>query len=150
MNGASVPAVARPATASTAATLPGRDGMLSVRTATGSTPTAAPRNCAAVIATGSWSRSRRACATVTVADSRADASTRPSPATVAPPPGLPVIRPTPASETAKPPHATGRATVRCHSAAITATSTGTAPMSRDAWLTLVRVMPAFWMMTDPP
>ena len=33
---------------------------------------------------------------------------------------------------------------------MTATSTGTAPMSRAAWVTLVRLMPAFCTMTDPP
>ena len=33
---------------------------------------------------------------------------------------------------------------------MTATSTGTAPISRAAWLTLVRLMPAFCTTTDPP
>ena len=61
-----------------------------------------------------------------------------------------MIRPTPPSETAKPNQATGRATVRCHTAAMTATSTGTAPISRAAWVTLVRMMPAFCTMTEPP
>jgi hypothetical protein len=61
-----------------------------------------------------------------------------------------VIRATPASETAKPSQATGRATVWCHSAAMTATMTGAAPMSRAACVTLVRVMPAFCTNTDPP
>ena len=54
-----------------------------------------------------------------------------------------VTSPTPPSDSAKPNQATGRATVRCHTAAMIATSTGTAPMSRAAWVTLVRVMPAF-------
>jgi hypothetical protein len=31
-----------------------------------------------------------------------------------------------------------------------ATSTGTAPISNAAWVTLVRVMPAFCTTTDPP
>ncbi len=88
---------------------------------------------------------------MTVADSSRDASTRPSPASVAPPPPPPAVtRPTPPSETAKPNQATGRATVRCHTAAMIATSTGTAPISRAAWVTLVRVMPAFCTMTEPP
>jgi hypothetical protein len=60
------------------------------------------------------------------------------------------MRPTPISDTAKPTQATGRATVRCHSAAMTATSMGTAPISRAACVTLVRMMPAFCTMTDPP
>jgi hypothetical protein len=85
-----------------------------------------------------------------VADTTSEASTRPSPPGVAPPPPPAVTRPTPASDTAKPAQATGRATVRCHSAAMTATSTGTAPISRAAWVTLVRVMPAFCRMTEPP
>ena len=61
-----------------------------------------------------------------------------------------MTRPTPPSETAKPNHATGAATARYHAAAITATSTGTAPISRAAWVTLVRAMPAFCTMTEPP
>ena len=35
-------------------------------------------------------------------------------------------------------------------AAMIATSTGTAPISRAAWVTLVRLMPAFCTMTEPP
>ena len=116
----------------------------------GSTARAAPRNCTAVTATGSRPRSSRPCATVNVADSSSDASTRPSPAAVAPPPRPPVTRPTPASDTANPAQATGRATACCQSAAMTATITGTAPMSSAAWVTLVRVMPAFCTTTDPP
>jgi hypothetical protein len=87
---------------------------------------------------------------VNVADSSSDARTRPSPLSEVPPPLPPVTRPTPASETANPAQATGRATLCCHSAAMTATSTGTAPMSRAAWVTLVRLMPAFCRMTEPP
>ena len=101
-------------------------------------------------AIGSRPLSRRACATVNVAISSRDVSTRPSPPTVAPPPRPPVIIATPASDTANPAQATGRATLRCQNAATTATSTGTAPMSRAAWLTLVRAMPAFCTSTDPP
>ncbi len=33
---------------------------------------------------------------------------------------------------------------------MTATSTGAAPISSAAWVTLVRVMPAFCTTTDPP
>ena len=102
-------------------------------------------------ATGLRPVSSRAWATVTVADRSSDTSTRPSPAIVAPPPPPPAVtRPTPPSDTAKPNQATGRATVRCHTAAMIATSTGTAPISRAAWVTLVRVMPAFCTMTEPP
>jgi hypothetical protein len=116
----------------------------------GSAARAAPRNCTAVTAIGSRPRSRPACATVNVADSSSDRSTRPSPAAEAPPPRPPVIRPTPASETANPAQATGRATVCRQSAAMTATSTGTTPISSAAWVTLVRVMPTFCTRTDPP
>ena len=56
----------------------------------------------------------------------------------------------PASDSAKPAHATGRATARCQTAAMIATSTGTVPISSAAWMTLVRVMPAFCSTTDPP
>jgi hypothetical protein len=126
-------------------------GAPSVSTATGSAPSVAPRNCTAVTATGSRPVSRRPWATVTVADSSSETRTRPSPASVAPPPPPPTVtRPTPPSDTTKPSHATGGATVRYHTAAIAATSTGTAPISRDAWVTLVRAMPAFCTMTEPP
>jgi hypothetical protein len=85
-----------------------------------------------------------------MADTSKDASTRASPAVLAPPPWPPVTSPTPASATANPAHATGRATARCHTAAITATITGTEPISRAAWVTLVRVIPAFCSRTEPP
>jgi hypothetical protein len=125
-------------------------GIPSVSAATGSTARAAPRNCTAVAATGSWPRSSRVCATVKTADTSSDASTSTSPAVLAPPPRPPVTRPTPASDSAKPAQATGRATARCHTAAMTATITGTAPISSAAWVTLVRVIPAFCTRTDPP
>lgn len=146
----SVPPAVRPATASTGPTWCGTAGRPSVAAENGSTARAAPRNWTAVTAIGSRPRSRRVCATVKVAISSRDASTRPSPPAVAPPPRPPVIRPTPASETANPAQATGRATLCCQSAATMATRTGTAPMSRAAWLTLVRVMPAFCTTTDAP
>ena len=151
MNGASVPASASAATASTGPGPPGAAGAPSVTTVKASAPSAAPRNCTAVTATGSRPRSSRVCDTVKAADSSSEASTSPSPRTLAPPPPPPaVIRPTPPSEIAKPSQASGRATVWCHSAAMTATSTGTAPISRAAWVTLVLVIPAFCTTTDPP
>jgi hypothetical protein len=151
VNGSSVPPAASAATASTGPAPPGAAGAPSVRAAAGSAPSVAPRNCTAVTATGSRPVSRRSWATVTVADKTSDASTRPSPAGVAPPPPPPTVtRPTPPSESAKPAQATGRATVRCHTAAMIATSTGTAPISRAAWVTLVRLMPAFCTRTEPP
>jgi hypothetical protein len=118
-----------------AATAPGAGGAggaPSVIIENGSTARAAPRNCTAVTATGSRPRSRPPWATVNVADSSSDASTRPSPAAVAPPPRPPVTRPTPISDTANPAQATGRATVRCQSTAMTATITGTVPISSAA------------------
>ena len=86
-----------------------------------------------------------------MADSTSEISTSPSPHRVAPPPLPPaVIRPTPPSEIAKPSHAAGRATARCHIAATIATSTGTAPISSAACVTLVRVIPAFCTTTVAP
>jgi hypothetical protein len=154
VNGPSVPASAS-ATAAAAGPAPkgwlGTAGALSATTAKTSAPSAAPRNCTAVTATGSRPGSSRAWATVNVAEMSSEISTRPSPGMVAPAPPPPVVtRPTPPSETAKPAQASGRATVWCHSAAMTATSTGTAPISRAAWVTLVRVIPAFCTTTDPP
>jgi hypothetical protein len=150
VNGSRVPAAARPSTAIAGPRPAGAAGSGSVASATGSAAAVAPTNIMAVSAIGSRPRSSRDWATVTVEDSSSDASTSRSPAADAPPPRLPVMRPTPASDTAKPIQATGRATVRCHTAAMIATSTGTAPISRAAWLTLVLAMPAFWRRTEPP
>jgi hypothetical protein len=146
-----VPPAASAATARTGPGPAGAAGTPSVITAKTSAPAVAPRNCTAVTAIGSRPGSRRPCATVNVADSSTEASTRPSPPGLAPPPPPPTVtRPTPASDTAKPAQATGRATACCHSAAMIATSTGTAPISRAAWVTLVRATPAFCTITDPP
>jgi hypothetical protein len=150
VNGASVPAAASAAVTSTGPAACGTGGRPSVAAENVSAASAAPRNCTAVTETGSRPRRSRAWATVNVADSRSDMSTSPSPPSVAPPPWPPVTRATPASDTANPAHATGRATVRCQSAAMTATSTGTAPISSAAWVTLVREMPAFCSRTEPP
>ncbi len=151
VNGSSVPAPASARTASTGPAPAGTAGAPSVITATGSEPSVAPRNSTAVTATGSRPVSSLPWATVTVADRNSDASTRPSPAIVAPPPPPPAVTsPTPPSDTTKPNQATGRATLRFHTAAMIATSTGTAPISRAAWVTLVRAMPTFCTMTEPP
>ncbi len=150
VKGSSVPAAASAPTARTGPGPAGTRGAPSVITVNTSAATAAARNCTAVTATGSRPVSSRACATVTVAEMSSEISTRPSPPSVAPPPPAPAIRPTPASDTTNPAQATGRATVRCHTAAMTATSIGTAPISSAAWVTLVRVMPAFCTMTEPP
>ena len=101
-------------------------------------------------ATGSRPCRSRVWPTVNVAEISNESSTRPSPGTDAPPPWPPVTRPTPASDTPNPAQATGRATACCQTAAITATSTGTAPMSSAAWVTLVRATPAFCSTTDAP
>jgi Lrp/AsnC family transcriptional regulator, leucine-responsive regulatory protein len=141
------------ASASVARTGPaacGTGGSPSTTTEYSRAATAAPRNCTAVTAIGSRSRSIRFWATVNVAETSSEAMTRPSPAVEAPPPRPPVTRPTPASDTTNPSQATGGATDRCQTAAITATSTGTAPMSSAAWVTLVSATPAFCRITDPP
>jgi hypothetical protein len=136
--------------ASTGPAVTGTAGSGSVNAANGSAASAAPRNCTAVVATGSRPASTRVCATVNAADSSSDTSTSASPVVLAPPPCPPVTRPTPASDSANPAHATGRATVRCHTAAMIATITGTAPISSAAWVTLVRVIPAFCISTVTP
>jgi hypothetical protein len=150
VNGSSVPPTASAATASTGPGPAGTPGAPSVTTVKASAPRAAPRNCTAVTATGSWPGSSRAWPTVNVAEMSSETRTSPSPDSAAPPPPTPAIRPTPPSDTTKPAQATGRATVWCQTAAMIATSTGTAPMSRAAWVTLVRTMPAFCTMTEPP
>lgn len=142
--------MARPQAASTTPGCCGIGGRPSLPSAASSDPIAAAPNCSAVSATGSRPRSCLDWATVNAADSTREASSRPSPLTVDPPVALPVIRPTPASETAKPSQATGRVVVRCHAAAMIAISTGTAPNSIAAWLTLVRLTPAFCKITEPP
>jgi hypothetical protein len=151
VNGATVPATARAATASTGPALDGTVGPPSVISVTASAPSAAPRNCTAVTATGSRPGSSRAWYTVNAAASSTEARTSPSPRSVAPAPApSAVTSPTPASDSAKPAQATGLATVCCHTAAMTATSTGAAPISSAAWVTLVRAMPVFCTMTVPP
>ena len=137
-------------TATTGPSVGGAAGLPSVTAANGSAARAAPRNCTPVVATGSRPFSSRVCATVNVADTTSEATTRASPVALAPPPWPPVTRATPPSDSANPAQATGRATARCHTAAITATSTGAVPISRAAWVTLVRAMPAFCSTTDPP
>jgi hypothetical protein len=150
VNGASVPTTASPSAARAEPALRGAAGMPSEVRATGRTASAAPRNCAAVTAIGSRSRSRLPWATVNPADTSSDARISPSPPAVAPRPPPPATRATPASDTAKPAQASGRATVCCQHAVMIATSTGTAPISKAAWLTLVRVMPVFCKRTEPP
>jgi Lrp/AsnC family transcriptional regulator, leucine-responsive regulatory protein len=150
VKGATVPHSASPAVARSAPELPGTAGAPSVSSATGRTATAAARNWTPVTATGSRPRSSRACETVNVADTSCDASTSPSPASVAPPPLPPATRTTPASDTANPAQASGRATLCCHTAAMIAISTGAAPISNAAWVTLVRMIPRFCSTTDPP
>ena len=150
MDGASVPASVSPAVAASTPMPPGTAGRPSVRAATGRVARAAATNWTAVTATGSRPGSRRAWATVKAAEKSRDARTRPSPAKLAPSPPPAATRPTPASDSAKPDQATGRATLAWWTAARKATSTGVAPTSRAAWLTLVRVIPAFWIRIDPP
>ncbi|HEX5190169.1 MAG TPA: hypothetical protein VFW16_11540 [Streptosporangiaceae bacterium] len=152
MNGASVPATASASVARTAGMLAAAVVGRPEHAATGSTPAVAPRNWTAVTATGSRPRSSLGCATISAADSRTDARTMASPSTAppAPPVCAAVTSAAPASDTPNPAQASGRATARCHSADMSATSTGTAPISSAAWLTLVFVMPAFCSSTEPP
>ncbi len=128
----------------------GAGGRPSATPAYTSAARAAPRNCTAVTATGSRPCSSRVWPTVNVAEISSESITSPSPRVEAPPPWPPVTRPTPASDTPNPAQATGFATARCQTAAITATSTGTAPISSAAWVTLVSATPAFCRTTDAP
>lgn len=126
-------------------------GSGSVSVATGSMTTVAAANCTAVTAIGSRPGSSFVWATVNEADSSSDSSTSPSPVTLALPCApAPAISTTPASDTAYPAQAIGRATARNQAAEITATSTGVAPTSSAAWLTLVRMTPAFCTKIVPP
>ena len=100
--------------------------------------------CTAVTAIGSRPRSSDGWTTTNVADSVTDSSTSASPSVDAPPPPPPATIPTPASASAKPSQAAGPVELRPSAAAISATSTGTAPTISAAWLTLVLSMPAFW------
>jgi hypothetical protein len=155
VNGASVPASTSPAVARAGPGRPATGGRPSVSAENASEASAAPANCTAVTATGFRPRSSRGWATVNPADSSSEASISRSPAALpppAPPPIAlpPVIRPTPASDSANPAQAAGRAIARCHTAAMTATSTGVAPTSSAAWVTLVLASPAFCSSTEPP
>ena len=151
VNGSSVPAAVRPSTASTGpAPAPESAAGRPLISAAGTAASAAPRNCTAVTAAGSRPGSSRSWATVKAAETSSEASTSRSPASAAPAPPLLASRATPASDTPNPAHATGLATAPCHSAAMTATMTGTEPISSAAWLTLVLVMPAFCSSTVPP
>jgi hypothetical protein len=153
---ASVPSRARPAVAARAA--PGPPGQApatgggwpSVTTATGRAARAAARNCTADTATGSRPSRRRAWATTNAAEIPSEARTSPSPDRAAPPAPPAATRATPADDTPNPVQAAGGPSRRSLAAAMAATSTGVAPTSRAAWLTLVRVIPAFWTRTAPP
>ena len=150
MNGAIVPKASTRMTGRPPVTAAGC-GSGSVSAATGSMATVAARNWTAVTATGSRPGSSRVCATVNVADSSSDSRTSPSPAMLALPCAPAVaISPTPASDTAYPAQAPGRATERNQAAEMSATSTGVAPTSSAAWLTLVRMIPAFCTKIVPP
>ena len=129
---------------------PATGGGPSVSAATGRAATAAARNCTADTATGSRPSRSRGWATTNAAESPSDARTRPSPDRLAPPPPPAATRATPPNDTANPVQAAGGPSRRSRAAAMSATSTGVAPTSRAAWLTLVRVMPAFWTRIAPP
>jgi hypothetical protein len=149
--GSTVPSTMSPPTASIAVALgEPTAGRLSVSRASGSVAAAAAISCTAVVAIGSCPRSTLACETVKPAEASWEARTRPSPASVEPAPWPAVMKPTPASDNANPAQASGRATLCPSTAASSATSTGVAPMSNAAWVTLVRSMPRFCRTTEPP
>jgi hypothetical protein len=129
------PTVPATISAAVASTTPGRAGppcRPPVTSITGSVTTAAAMSCRPVTATGSRSRSSRACDTVKAAEASCPASTRPSPPRLAPSPLPTAMTATPASDMAKPTHAAGRATLCPQTAASSAISTGVAPISRAA------------------
>ena len=150
MNGAIVP-MARPRITGSPPLRAAPWGSGSVSAATGSMARVAAANWTAVTATGSRPGSSLVWATVNEADSTRDSSTSPSPDMVAPPwAPVPAISTTPASDTAYPAQTSGRAMARNRTAEMIATSTGVAPTSRAAWLTLVRRTPAFCRKIVPP
>ena len=148
--GPTVPASTKPTVATSAAALTGPARWCSVVTATGSTKTPADSNCNPVTATGSRPRSMRAWETVKPADTSCATSTRPSPPSVDPVPWPLAMKPTPASDRPNPAQAAGLATLCLSTAAMIATSTGVAPISSAAWVTLVRWIPRFCSSTEPP
>ncbi|MDT4988918.1 MAG: hypothetical protein QOI74_3012 [Micromonosporaceae bacterium] len=138
MNGASVPAIASPATASPAAVPDGDppshpaarvsavDGGPSSSQAAGTVASAAASTCTAVTATGSRPASIRGCATTNAADRNSDPNTSRSPRRSALPPRL-TITPTPVRATAKPSQASTPTRARPNPIENNATSTGVAP-----------------------
>jgi hypothetical protein len=147
---ASVPVSARPSTAATGVPAAGAGGAPSRITATGSAASAAAPSWTAVTAAASRPASSRGWTTIIHAAPVTDASTSRSPVGVAPDPPPPATSATPASATSAPAHLAAPPLARPDAAAITATSTGTAPTTSAAWLTLVRSMPAFWSRITPP
>ncbi len=148
--GSTVPASTSAITASSAAELAGLPGVASVIRATGRTASPAAASWSAVTATGSRPRSSLACDTVNAAEISWAATTSPSPPSVEPDPCRPAMTVTPASDNAKPTQAMGRAQLCPSIAAMIATRTGVAPISRAACVTLVRCTPKFWSRTEPP
>ena len=84
------------------------------------------------------------------ADIVTESRTSRSPASEVPAPPPPATRATPASASSEPPHMRRLPEPRPSTAAMAATSTGTAPTISAAWLTLVRSMPAFWSTITTP
>jgi len=149
-NASAVPVSASARTATIGVAADGAGGMPSVIAANGSAASPPPASWTAVTAPASRPRSSRGWMTMKPAEPVTDTSTSRSPVIDVPAPPPPATRPTPASATSEPAHVVAAAVLRPVSAAITATSTGTAPTISDACVTLVRSMPAFCSTITAP
>jgi hypothetical protein len=149
-NASAVPASASARTAITAVVVVGTFGAPSVIAANGNAASPPPASWTAVTAPASRPRSRLGGMTMNAAEPETEASTSRSPVTEVPAPPPPATSPTPASATSEPAHVAAPAVLRPNRAAMTATSTGTAPTISDAWVTLVRSMPLFCSTITAP
>ena len=149
-NASAVPVSASARTARIGVAAVGAAGMPSVIAANGSAASPPPASWTAVTAPASRPRSRLGWMTMNAADIDTEPSTNRSPVIEVPAPPPPATRPTPASATSEPAHVAAPAVLRPNSEAMTATSTGTAPTISDAWVTLVRSMPAFCSTITAP
>jgi hypothetical protein len=149
-NASAVPTSASAITATIGVAVVGAAGTPSNAMANGSAASPPPASWTAVTAPASRPWSSRGWTTMNPAEPLTEARTSRSPASDVPAPPPPATRPTPPSATSEPAQVSTVAAPRPSAAAITATSTGTAPTISAAWLTLVRSMPAFWSRITRP
>jgi hypothetical protein len=149
-NGSGVPAPARAMNAASAGICAGAAGAPSVSAAIGAASAAAAANCTAVTAAGSRPARIRGWTEISSAESAAEASTRASPAMLAPPPEARETSATPQSASSWPAHACRPGAGAPPASASSETSSGTSPTSSAACTALVRSIPAFCKSTTTP